>query len=67
MLRFIEKAQILQTSQEFTPSWIWGLNADPLTNVLDIYVGRLRRKTGAESERIVTLRNVGHRTNLANQ
>lgn len=48
-------------SRERILNAVWGLNADPLTNVVDVYVGRLRRKVGAEGERIVTLRNVGYR------
>ncbi|PTQ74592.1 response regulator transcription factor [Celeribacter persicus] len=40
---------------------VWGLSADPLTNVVDVYVGRLRRKLGEEGERIVTIRHVGYR------
>lgn len=48
-------------SRERILNAVWGLNADPLTNVVDVYVGRLRRKIGAEGERIVTLRNVGYR------
>lgn len=48
-------------SRERILNSVWGLNADPLTNVVDVYVGRLRRKIGVEGERIVTLRNVGYR------
>lgn len=48
-------------SRERILNAVWGLNADPLTNVVDVYVGRLRRKIGAEGDRIVTLRNVGYR------
>ena len=48
-------------SRERILNAVWGLNADPLTNVVDVYVGRLRRKIGTEGERIVTLRNVGYR------
>lgn len=48
-------------SRERILNAVWGLNADPLTNVVDVYVGRLRRKIGAEGGRIVTLRNVGYR------
>jgi len=48
-------------SRERILNSVWGLNADPLTNVVDVYVGRLRRKIGAEGERIITLRNVGYR------
>lgn len=50
-------------SRERILNSVWGLNADPLTNVVDVYVGRLRRKIGAEGERIITLRNVGYRMN----
>jgi len=50
-------------SRERILNSVWGLNADPLTNVVDVYVGRLRRRIGAEGERIVTLRNVGYRMN----
>lgn len=48
-------------SRERILNSVWGLNADPLTNVVDVYVGRLRRKIAPEGERIVTLRNVGYR------
>ncbi len=48
-------------SRERILNAVWGLNADPLTNVVDVYVGRVRRKIGEEGARIVTLRNVGYR------
>lgn len=48
-------------SRERILNAVWGLHADPLTNVVDVYVGRLRRKLGDEGERIATLRNVGYR------
>lgn len=48
-------------SRERILNAVWGLSADPLTNVVDVYVGRLRRKMGKEGARIVTLRNVGYR------
>ena len=40
---------------------VWGVTADPLTNVVDVYIGRLRRKLRQHGGRIVTLRNVGYR------
>lgn len=40
---------------------VWGVNEDPLTNVVDVYIARLRRKIGPDGDRIVTLRNVGYR------
>jgi DNA-binding response OmpR family regulator len=38
---------------------VWGLPFDPGTNVVDVYVGYLRRKIG--SDRIETVRNRGYR------
>ena len=37
---------------------VWGYSFDPGTNVVDVYVGRLRAKLGAEI--IETVRNVGY-------
>jgi DNA-binding response OmpR family regulator len=51
--RVLSRERILNT--------VWGVNADPLTNVVDVYIGRIRHKIGCEAERIVTLRNVGYR------
>jgi DNA-binding response OmpR family regulator len=38
---------------------VWGYSFDPGSNVVDVYVGRLRSKLG--SERIETVRHVGYR------
>ena len=51
--RVLSRERILNT--------VWGINEDPLTNVVDVYVGRIRRKIGDEGNRIATLRNVGYR------
>lgn len=51
--RVLSRERILNT--------VWGANADPLTNIVDVYVGRIRRKIGKEGGRIVTVRNVGYR------
>lgn len=48
-------------SRERILNAVWGTNEDPLTNIVDVYVGRIRRKIGSGGERIVTLRNVGYR------
>jgi len=48
-------------SRERILNSVWGVNVDPMTNVVDVYVGRVRRKIGKEGDRIVTLRNVGYR------
>jgi two-component system OmpR family response regulator len=45
---------------------VWGLNMDPLTNVVDVYIGKLRKKIGggSESSMIETVRGMGYRLNL---
>jgi len=53
-------------SRERILSNVWGLNMDPLTNVVDVYIGKLRKKfdgTGAQSM-IETVRGLGYRLNL---
>ncbi len=42
---------------------IWGYDSDPLTNVVDVYIGRLRGKMQWDSETgwIRTIRNYGYR------
>ena len=46
-------------SKERLLSSVWGYHFDPGSNVVDVYVRRLRAKLGAE--RIVTVRGVGYR------
>lgn len=48
-------------SRERILNTVWGTQADPLTNVVDVYIGRLRRKFAAYGSRIVTLRGAGYR------
>lgn len=48
-------------SRERILNAVWGMTADPLTNVVDVYIGRLRRKLRQHGARIVTLLNVGYR------
>lgn len=45
---------------------VWGLQQDPLTNVVDVYIGRLRKKLGSESGRslIETVRGLGYRISI---
>jgi DNA-binding response OmpR family regulator len=46
-------------SREELLSSVWGINFDPGTNIVDVYIGYLRRKVG--EERIETVRNMGYR------
>jgi len=52
-------------SRERILSNVWGLQMDPLTNVVDVYIGRLRKKieTAPESSIIETVRGMGYRLN----
>jgi DNA-binding response OmpR family regulator len=42
---------------------VWGLSMDPLTNVVDVYIGKLRKKIDGESgsSMIETVRGLGYR------
>jgi len=45
---------------------VWGLTMDPLTNVVDVYIGKLRKKIDGDSDSsmIETVRGLGYRLNL---
>ena len=53
-------------SRERILSNVWGLNMDPLTNVVDVYIGKLRKKidSDAENSMIETVRGLGYRLNI---
>jgi len=40
---------------------VWGSQEDPLTNVIDVYIGRLRKKLGVCGKHIRTIRGLGYR------
>ena len=53
-------------SRERILSNVWGLNMDPLTNVVDVYIGKIRKKiddTGHDSM-IETVRGLGYRLKI---
>ena len=53
-------------SRERILSNVWGLNMDPLTNVVDVYIGKLRKKIDGENtdSMIETVRGLGYRLNV---
>lgn len=53
----VNAGQVL--SREQLLDHVWGLDFDPGSNVVDVYVGYLRRKLGADS--ITTVRGMGYR------
>jgi DNA-binding response OmpR family regulator len=49
-------------SRERILSQAWGADADPLTNVVDVYMARLRKKLDhPDAPKLVTVRGVGYR------
>ncbi len=41
---------------------VWGVHTDPLTNVVDVYVGRIRKKLGKDKAPFIeTVRGLGYR------
>jgi DNA-binding response OmpR family regulator len=53
-------------SRERILSNVWGMNMDPLTNIVDVYIGKLRKKVdppGGDSL-IETVRGMGYRLNI---
>ncbi len=53
----VNAGQVL--SREQLLDHVWGLDFDPGSNVVDVYVGYLRRKFGADT--ITTVRGMGYR------
>lgn len=53
-------------SRERILSNVWGLNMDPLTNVVDVYIGKLRKKIDGDTDHsmIETVRGLGYRLNI---
>ena len=54
---FRHPGQVL--SREQLLSHVWGYDFDPGSNIVDVYVGYLRRKLG--KERITSVRGMGYR------
>ena len=54
-------------SRERILSNVWGLNKDPLTNIVDVYIGKLRKKIdgNAGQSAIETVRGLGYRLNAS--
>jgi len=48
-------------SRERILSTVWGASEDPQTNIVDVYLGRLRKKLGAQGDCLETVRGAGYR------
>jgi two-component system, OmpR family, copper resistance phosphate regulon response regulator CusR len=60
---FRHPGQVL--SREQLLSHVWGYDHDPGSNVVDVYVGYLRKKLGGD--RIVTVRGMGYRLEVGDR
>ncbi len=49
-------------SRERILNSVWGVHADPLTNIVEVYMGRLRRKLNEHGPQVIeTVRSFGYR------
>jgi len=48
-------------SRERILNAVWGSTEDPLTNIVDVYIARLRKKLGESGRMIETVRGTGYR------
>jgi len=48
-------------SRERILNKVWSVNKDPQTNIVDVYVRRLRQKLGTAGDQIETVRGAGYR------
>lgn len=60
LLLFLQNPDKVLTRERILNS-VWGMSSDPLTNVIDVYIGRLRAKMGLSKQQLATLRGVGYR------
>ncbi len=68
LLVYLLRHQGRVLSREQILSSVWGYQHDPQTNVVDVYIGYLRRKLGGPDDPvpICTVRGVGYRLGSAN-
>jgi DNA-binding response OmpR family regulator len=61
MLRLLMTSPGRAFSRERILNSLWSAHEDPMTNIIDVYVARLRRKLGDAGDMIETVRGVGYR------
>jgi DNA-binding response OmpR family regulator len=68
LLVYLTENQKKVLSRERILSRVWQTKSDPQTNIVDVYISRLRRKLGGDPQiTIQTLRGNGYRLGLLNQ
>lgn len=63
LLKLLVQSNTRVVSREKILNQVWGYSADPLTNVVDVYIARVRRKLADATDqvRIRTVHGVGYR------
>ena len=61
LIAFLLSNQNKVLSRERILNAIWSSQEDPMTNVVDVYIGRLRKKLGHYGDKIATVRGAGYR------
>lgn len=61
LIAFLLSNQSKVLSRERILNAIWSSQEDPMTNVVDVYIGRLRKKLGTYGGKIATVRGAGYR------
>ncbi|GFE48430.1 DNA-binding response regulator [Roseobacter cerasinus] len=61
LIAVLMKSRNKALSRERILSAVWGTHEDPMTNVVDVYIGRLRKKLGPYGSLITTVRGAGYR------
>jgi|SRR5579872_198159 len=63
LLEFLVRNAGIALSRELIEEHVWGSRFESASNVVDVFIGRLRRKLGENGVCIETLRGVGYRFN----
>lgn len=61
ILQFFLNSPEVAYSRERILNSIWGVNEDPLTNIIDVYIARLRKKLSKANVSIETIRGAGYK------
>ncbi|MEM0910471.1 MAG: response regulator transcription factor [Pseudomonadota bacterium] len=64
LLLYLAKNQNKVMNRERILSRVWQLNSDPQTNVVDVYISKIRKKISHSDVTIQTLRGNGYRLSL---
>ena len=61
VLELLMRNTNIAMSREAIEERVWGATFDTASNVVDVFIGRLRRRLGTAGEAIETVRGIGYR------